>query len=81
VDIEYFDQNNGESKYRLFVNEQTVDEWIADNHLPATKPGGDSSSRHRLKGLALRPGDEIRIQGIPDRDKPAALDFVSIKKN
>jgi alpha-glucuronidase len=81
VDIEFFDQNNGESKFRLFVNDQLVDEWVADNHLPAKKPGGDSSSRRRVKGLALRPGDGIRIHGIPDGEERAALDFISINKN
>jgi alpha-glucuronidase len=80
IDVEYFDQNNGVSKYRVFVNDQLVDEWIADNNLPAKKPGSDASSRRRIKGIALRPGDEIRIEGIPDRDEHAALDFVSIKK-
>ncbi len=78
IDVEYFDQNNGESKFRLTVNDQLVDEWIAGNHLPAQKPGSDSSSRRRIKGMALRPGDEIRIQGFPDHSETAALDFVSI---
>ena len=81
MDIEYFDQNDGESQYRLFVNDQMVDSWIARNHLPARKPGGDSSSRRRIRGLALRPGDEIRIQGIPDGNEHAAVDFISIKKH
>jgi len=78
MDVEYFDQNNGESRFRVLVNDQIVDEWIANNHLPARKPGGDSSSRRRIRGLALRPGDEIRIKGIPDKEEHAALDFVSI---
>jgi alpha-glucuronidase len=78
IDVEYFDQNNGESRFRLFVNDQMVDEWIANDRLPAVKPGGDSSTRRRIRGLALRPGDEIRIEGIPDRDEHAALDFVTI---
>ncbi len=78
IDVEYFDQNNGESKYRLFVNDQIVDEWIADDHLPARKPGGDSSTRRRIRGLALRPGDAIRIEGIPDRDEHAPLDFIRV---
>ena len=81
MDVEYFDQNNGESKFRVLVNDQIVDEWTADNHLPARKPGGDSSSRRRIRGLALRPGDGIRIEGIPDKEEHAALDFVSLKKN
>jgi alpha-glucuronidase len=79
MDIEYFDQNNGESRYRVLLGDQLVDEWVADNNLPAKKPGGDSSSRRRIKGLALRPGDEIRIEGIPSRDEHAALDFVAFR--
>jgi len=80
MNVEYFDQNNGVSQFRIFINDQLVDEWIADDQLPARTPGGDSSSRRRIEGLALRPGDEIRIEGIPDRNEHAPLDFVSIKQ-
>ncbi len=79
LDIEYYDQNNGKSRFRVLVNDQLVDEWIAGNRLTARKPGGDSSSRRRVKGLALRPGDEIRLEGIPDGEEHAGLDFVSIR--
>jgi alpha-glucuronidase len=78
LDVEYFDQNNGESKFRLFVGDQEVDEWAANDSLPATKPGGDSSTRRRITGLALRPGDEIRIEGFPDGEEHAPLDYVEI---
>jgi alpha-glucuronidase len=81
VDVEYFDQNNGVSTYCVYVNNQMVDEWLANNSLPAKRPGGDASSRRRIRGLALRPGDEIRIEGIPDGDEHAALDFVAIRKD
>jgi hypothetical protein len=40
----------------------------------------DASSRRRIRGVALRPGGEIRIEGIPDREEHAALDFVAIRK-
>jgi alpha-glucuronidase len=78
MDVEFYDQNNGESKYRVLVNGQIMAQWIADNRLTARKPGGDSSSRRQLKGLALRPGDVIRIEGVPNRDEHAGLDFVRI---
>ena len=78
LDVQYFDQNNGESKFRVFIGEQQVDEWIANDHLPATKPGGDSSTRRRIIGLALRPGDEIRIEGITDGAEKAPLDYIEI---
>jgi alpha-glucuronidase len=78
IDAEYFDQNNGKSKFRVLVDERVVDEWVADDHLPATKPGGDSSTRRRITGLALRPGDNIRIEGIPDGEERASLDYIEI---
>jgi alpha-glucuronidase len=78
LDVEYYDQSNGDSKFRVLINGQFIDEWVADRRLTAKKPGGDSSSRRRIKGVALRPGDEIKIEGIPDRDEHAGLDFISI---
>ena len=53
-----------------------LDEWLADGQLPATRPNGDSSTRHRTKGLALRPGDAIRIEGTPNESERAPLDYV-----
>ncbi len=78
MDVEYFDQNNGESRFRISVGDQVVDEWVANDHLPTTKVGGDSSTRRRITGLALRPGDEIRIEGIPEGEEHAALDYIEI---
>ncbi|MGH9505213.1 MAG: alpha-glucuronidase family glycosyl hydrolase [Terriglobales bacterium] len=78
MDVQYFDQNNGASKFRVLVGDRKVDEWVANDHLPATRPGGDSSSRRRIRGLELRPGDEIRIEGIPDGGEHAAFDYIEL---
>ncbi len=78
MDVRYFDQNNGVSKFRVLVDDRPVDEWVADDHLPAVKPGGDSSTWRRIPGLALRPGDEIRIEGFPDGQEHAALDYIEL---
>ena len=78
VDVEYFDTNNGAAKFKLFVGDRLVDEWAADNDLPTAKIDGSSSTRHRIAALALRPGDEIHIEGIPEGGDRAALDYVEI---
>ena len=78
LDVEYFDQNNGVSKYQVFVGNQLVDEWLADSSLPATAPNGDSSTRRHIIGLALRPGDVLSIKGFPDAVEAAPLDYVEI---
>lgn len=79
MDVEYFDQNNGKSKFRVFVNDRPVDEWLADDNLPATKPNGDSSTRRHIPHIALRNGDAIRIEGIPDGQEHAALDYIEFR--
>ena len=78
IDVQYFDTNNGEAKYRLYVGNKLVDEWTADDHLPTTRIGGDSSTRRRIPKISLQHGDEIRIEGFPDHDEHAALDYVEI---
>lgn len=77
-DVQYFDMPNGTAKFSVYVNDQLVDDWAADDHLPARTLGGDSSTRRWIKGIALRPGDQIRIEGTPDEKDPAALDYVAI---
>ena len=78
IDVQYFDMPAGQAKYRLFVGGKAIDEWSASDHLPARALGGDSSTRRRITGVILRRGDEIRIEGIPDADDPAALDYIEI---
>lgn len=79
--VRYFDQNNGTARYRVRINEQTVDEWTADDHVPSSKIDGSTSSRRTITGVALRPGDEIRIEGIPDGSETAAFDYLEIQSN
>jgi alpha-glucuronidase len=78
IDVEYFDLSDGLSKYRAFVGDQLVGEWLADLHLPGKEPSADSSVRHRIKGLALRPGDVIRIEGVPNEGERAPLDYIEV---
>jgi alpha-glucuronidase len=80
VDVEYFDQNNGVSKFQVFVGDHLVDEWLADAWLPATEPNGDSSTRRVIPGVALHPGDELFIKGFPDHGELAPLDYVEIHR-
>jgi hypothetical protein len=46
--------------------------------LPAKKIGGDSSTRRRIHGVILRKGDEVRIEGVPDGEEKAGIDYIEI---
>ena len=80
VNVQYFDLPAGDAKFRMYVNDQLVNEWVADNHLPARRLGGDASTRRWIAGVALRPGDTVRVEGIPDGGDHAALDYVTVRK-
>ena len=82
VRVQYYDQSNGASRFRLKVGNQIVDEWAADGHVPTrqNKMDGSSSTRRNISAIALRTGDEIRIEATPDGDERAAVDYIEIQR-
>ena len=78
LNVQYFDQNNGKAKFRVFVAGHQLDQWLADDTLPNSKIGGDTSTRHPIPGVKLHQGDEIRVEGIPDGGEVAAFDYIEI---
>jgi alpha-glucuronidase len=81
IRVQYFDQSSGVSHFRLFVGSQPVDEWAADAQVPErrTKVDASSSTRRTITGIALRKGDEIRVEGVPDAMERAAIDYIEIR--
>jgi alpha-glucuronidase len=77
--VQYFDTNDGVSRFKLFVNSQQVDEWEANDHFAARKPDGASSTSRVVRAMALRPGDEIRIEGVTNARDRAAFDYIEIE--
>ena len=78
LEVEYFDLSHGVSQFRVFIGDRVVGQWRADDVLPGPAPSADSSVRRKIKGLELRPGDVIRIEGIPDQEERAPLDYIEV---
>lgn len=76
--VQHFDQNNGAASYRVRINDQIVDEWQATFIVPTARIDSSSSARRNAGSVALRPGDTIRIEGIPDQGELAGLDYIEI---
>ena len=74
--VRYFDRSDGVSHFRVSIGSQLIDEWDADDRLPSRKIDGAASTRRVIEGVALRPGDEIRIEGVPGGAERAPLDYV-----
>ena len=82
VAVEYFDLPGGAAKFAFTVNGHEANanaSWAADAALPSRQPHGDNSTRHIARGVALKPGDVIRIEGTPDGLDVAALDYIEVQ--
>lgn len=77
--VQYFDLQGGTARFEISVNGEARDAWKADEQLPSHQLHGDNSIRRIVHGIALKPGDSIRILGVPDAADPAALDYIEIE--
>lgn len=78
IAVQYFDLQSGAAKFSLFVNGKAAGAWTADAKLPSRRPNGDNSTRYTARGVALRTGDVVRVDGAPEGSDPAVLDYIEI---
>ncbi|HET9217013.1 MAG TPA: alpha-glucuronidase family glycosyl hydrolase [Terriglobia bacterium] len=79
ITVRYFDVNNGVARYRVRVGGRLVAEWTGTDRVPSRRVDSGSSARRIIEGIALRPGDQIQIEGLPDSGETAALDYIEIR--
>lgn len=77
--VQYFDVNTGAARFRARIGERVIGEWTASDRLPTRRLDGSSSSRRILFDVALKTGDTITIEGVPDAAETAALDYIEIQ--
>ena len=77
--VQYFDVNTGAAKFRLRVGSRVVGEWTAADRFPTRKLDGSSSTRYVVSAVPLRPGDRIEVEGTPDGEDTAAIDYVEVE--
>jgi alpha-glucuronidase len=78
VAVQYFDLQAGTAHFALSVNSEQIASWAAGAMLPSNRPNGDNSTRFTARGVALKPGDVLKVEGTPDASDPAALDYIEI---
>jgi alpha-glucuronidase len=79
IAVQYFDLQGGVAHFALSLEGSPIALWAANATLPSRRPDGDNSTRFTAHGVALKPGDVIRVEGTPDGPDPAALDYIEIE--
>jgi alpha-glucuronidase len=75
---QYFDLQGGAAKFTLEVNGNAVASWTGNATLPWRSLHGDNSTRYTARGVQLKPGDVLRVTGVPDGSDAASLDYIEI---
>jgi alpha-glucuronidase len=78
VIVQYFDESDGASTFRLLVSGKRIDQWVADGDVPSPMPNGHTSTRRVVHDVRLMPGDTIRIEVDPDGNESGAVDYLEL---
>ncbi|HEU5457989.1 MAG TPA: hypothetical protein VFU68_05180, partial [Terracidiphilus sp.] len=78
IAVQYFDLADGVAHFTLIHNGQPLVSWAANDNLPSPRPDGDNSTRYVAHEVALKPGDTLTVQGVPNGQDPAALDYIQV---
>jgi alpha-glucuronidase len=78
IAVQYFDLRDGVAKFTFRVNGKSIASWPADATLPSIIPNGDNSTRRTIPSVELKPGDVLRVEGTPDAQDHAALDYIEL---
>lgn len=79
ISIQYYDESDGISEFKLFVSSELISEWKADDSLPGTRPSGDTSTRMTAEAVLLSKSDTIRVEAIPSEKEKAVIDYIQIQ--
>ncbi len=75
----HFDENDGNEKFNLYVNNELIESWTADKDLGSAAADAVSLTSHEVK-LKLSKGDIIKLEGIKDGYAPARVDRLEMYK-
>ncbi|SPE29000.1 Alpha glucuronidase [Candidatus Sulfotelmatomonas gaucii] len=83
IAVQYFDLQLGAAHFTLDLNGRQLVSWAASDTLPSRRPNGDNSTRFTYSGpdshgVNLKPGDTLRVEGVPDDSDSAALDYIEV---
>jgi alpha-glucuronidase len=79
IAVLYFDVDGGEAGFQLAVGDRVVRAWTAAEHFLTRALNGDSATRLTIRNVRLQPNDVITVEGVPEGEDSAALDYVEVK--
>ena len=78
VKVVYFDENDGVSTYKLYVNNVLIDSWSADRDLGSGSAVAKTLTERTVQNVQLNSGEQIKIEGSKEGGENGRVDYIEI---
>jgi hypothetical protein len=78
VVVAYFDENDGRSQLAFAVNGVVRETWRAEEDLPSAGASAVTLTHRVVEGVALAPGDVLRLEGTENEGEYARVDKIEL---
>ncbi|SFM11662.1 Lysophospholipase L1 [Gracilibacillus orientalis] len=74
IQVNYFDENDGESNYSLYVGDTLIGSWTADRDLASAGADSISLTNKNFENVSIQKGSLIKIEGNFEHYEAARVD-------
>ncbi len=76
--VQYFDENDGKAEFEVYVNDELIDSWTADQDLGSASADSKTLTTYTVENVTLKKGDVISITGVKETYDPARPDKLTL---
>lgn len=81
ITVYYFDENDGRSTFKLYVDGSKEDQWVANQNLGSNATSSNNLVSRTKSNITLAPGDVIKVTGKYHQSEYARIDKVVVTPN
>ncbi|VGO13841.1 hypothetical protein PDESU_02398 [Pontiella desulfatans] len=81
IQTAYFDENDGEAVYKLFLDGGLIDAWSANRGLGSADPASGNLVVHQTRKIHIAPGQTLEVLAYADGGEPCRVDGFSINQS
>ena len=78
LEISYFDENDGEARLQILVNDAVEGDLLLNENTSSGEPTEDNRRDYVIEDLLILPTDTITIRGTADGSEWARVDFINL---
>ncbi len=78
IKVWYWDENDGECTFRIYVGGTMVDEWVANQNLGSADPVAQTRTSRIKTGVSISNGAQIKLEAVQNNQEWGRFDLVEL---